>query len=602
MRRSNDRKKIFVIAAVVFAAAGFLATAILLRGADAREAYFKAESRNFERTSQWINDRYTSFIKKQERYINNTYKRRMEVTADVEAGGKPFGLKDAGSLFDFIKKCKLVVDSRQQPGNSTSLSNISLLVEKVPFLDAELFTEDRKLYFSVPVVLPGKYFSLKLDQMDEVYDKFSIPIKPKRLVTATGIAKTIRFDKTALDKSVKNLGSIFSNRIGKKDVRYGEDRELIISGQVVKGREILVSLDPQAATALLHDLAGFISSDVTLLDYTYGNFADMASMLDDAGLFRLFGYLDEMGTVGLNEYEKDMLNVICSRNDLESFRESLVKELKSYSMNNGLEMAMVIDNSGNILDRKLTLDLTAPEGGNSFVINIQTGSSSMEYQDCRNRFMNVMVTRSVTGGVAGAGKGSVETGGAAGTGNSGALSVVRSAELQITPVFSKADGTGTKGNIAITCAVTPQNGVKSGVDIKLDISSLMDNTTLKKNNVIKYQADLFGENGDGSVNGEINRVTWENKKLNTLSSTAGICVQADLPSFGIKDLSAEIKLAGEDKFGMEPFTLPQLQQSDVTDLNAATERDLEKIRMELLASFGTFYLQNKPIFDMILGQ
>jgi hypothetical protein len=226
-----------------------------------------------------------------------------------------------------------------------------------------------------------------------------------------------------------------------------------------------------------------------------------------------------------------------------------------------------------------------------------------------------MVTRPVTGGATGTGKGSVETGGAAGTGkgsvetngtagagNSGALSGVRSAELQITPVFSKADGTDTKGIVAITCAVTPQNGVKSGVDIKLDISSLMDNTALKKNDVIKYQADLFGESGDGSVSGEINRVTWENKKLNTLSSTAGIRVQADLPNFGIKDLSAEIKLAGEEKFGMEPFTLPQLQQSDVTDLNAAAERDLEKIRMELLASFGTFYLQNKPIFDVILGQ
>lgn len=38
------------------------------------------------------------------------------------------------------------------------------------------------------------------------------------------------------------------------------------------------------------------------------------------------------------------------------------------------------------------------------------------------------------------------------------------------------------------------------------------------------------------------------------------------------------------------------------DLNAATQQDLDKIEMEIMASFGAFYLNNKPIFDAILGQ
>jgi len=590
MGKSNGRKKLFVIAAVMLAAVGILTAARLLRGADAREFYLRAESRNFERYSQWINDRYASFLKKQEPYMNSTHKRRMEVTADMKSGGNPFGLNNAGGLFELMKKCKLVVDSRQQPDNGTTLSNVSLLVEKVPFLDAELFTKDRTLYFSVPVMLPGKYFSLKLDQINEVYDKFSIPVKPKRLITATDIAKTIKFDQTALDKSVKNLGRVFSDRIDKNDVKYGRERQLNLSGRVVKGREVSVSLGSQEATALLRDLAAFIGTDETLPQYTYGNFADFASMLDDAGLFRLFEYLDETGVVGLNKYEKDLVDTINAKKDLDGFRKLVIKALNSYSMKDTLDMTMVIDNSGNILDRKLAFELTAPEGGKSYGIDIHTGSSSTEYEDCRNRFMKVAVSQPDASGAAAAGNSSAPSGG------------VKSVELHVTPVFSKADGTDAKGNVAISYAVTPQSGVRSGMDLNLDISFLMDNATLKRNHVVKYQADIFGESGDGSVSGEINRVTWENKKLNTLNSTASIRVQADLPSFGIKDLSAEIKLAGEDKFDIEPFTLPELQQSNVTDLNTAAEKELEKVRMEVLASFGTFYLENKPIFDVILGQ
>jgi len=573
----KSRKKFFIIAGVLLASVGIFIATKLLWNLDAREFYFMAESKNFKRYSHWINDHYTSFMEKQTPFIDNAFKRRIEVTANVESDGKPFGLKDAGRLFDLVKKSKLVVDTKHQPADSTAISEASLLVEKVPFMDAQLFTKAGVLYFTVPVILPDKYFSLKLDKIDEVYDKFSIPIKPKRFVNATDIAKTVEFDKIALDNSVENLSSVFSSLITKDAVKYGQERELSISGSVVKGKEVLVSLDSESATALLGELAEFISTDNTFLEYTYGNFADLSAMFDDAGLFHLFEFLDETGTIVLNENEKNFVSKINVRKDMEGFRKTLKEALSGYALKDGLNMALVIDKEGNILDRVLTLNLTAPEEDKSFKLDINTGSSSTEFEDCRNRFAKVIVDNTDT--------------------HSG-----KTVELQVRPVFSKTNDTDVKGNIAISYSITAQDGMKSGTDINLDISSQMDDLTLRRNNIVKYRVDMDSEVGDGSIDGEINSITWENKKLNTANSSTKISVQANLPSFGIKDLSAVVNLAGEDRFRIEPFTLPEVQQSAVVDLNAATEKDLDRIGMELIASFGTFYLENKSVFDVILGQ
>ena len=341
-----------------------------------------------------------------------------------------------------------------------------------------------------------------------------------------------------------------------------------------------MSLDSSSATALLGELAAFAASDEMLLSYTYGNFADLSTLLEDAGLFRLFEYLDQTGVVVLNENEKGLVNGLNVRKDMVGFRNTLKETLSSYTFKDGLEMTVVIDKAGNILDRKLTLDLTTAEEGKSFRLVLNTGSSSTVFEDCRNRFLKIVVKET----------------GANGNGNSG-----KTIEQKVTPTFAKPDGTDTQGNIAISYAITEQDGVKSGADITLDILGKTDPQTLKRNDILRFIVKMVGETGNGNMDVELNKASWKNKKLNTTNHTTKITVQADLPSFGIKDLSAVVNLAGEDRVGIEHFTLPEVQQGAVTDLNTATENDLERIEMEVMASFGSFYLTNKPIFDAILA-
>jgi hypothetical protein len=215
----------------------------------------------------------------------------------------------------------------------------------------------------------------------------------------------------------------------------------------------------------------------------------------------------------------------------------------------------------------------------------------MDYDDCKNRFIKVVVSETINGGNSANKTDS----------NADADSIVKITELQVIPVYSKMEGTDTKGNIAIKYAVTAQDGSKTGADIDLDISGITDNVTLKKNDIVKFKVKMFGEGEDGKLDGELNNVSWSNKKLSTSNSTTKISINANLPAFDIKNLSAVINLTGEDRLGIEPFTLPEVEQSNITDLNAA-DMDLDRLEMEIMASFGSFYLTNKTVFDAILGQ
>lgn len=564
---------VFVIAAAVFAAAK-----LVFQDADAREFYFKAESKNFEKYSAWIEKNYTGFREKQKPFMEGAYRRRTEITADIQSGGEPFGLKDAGRLFDLIKRSKLVVDTRRQPQEGTAASEVDLLIEKAPFMDAELFTRDRMMYFTVPVLMPEKYFSVNLDKIDEVYDKFSIPVKPKRLVNGADIAQTLQFERKAFDESFKNLGKVFSGVITADTVKYGEDREITLSGKAVKGKEVRIALDEASVSALLDGIAAFVGSDDTLLSYTYGNFADLSAMLDDAGLFRLFSFLDESGVVVLNDSEKGLVDTLNVRKDTEGFRKLIQETLDGCTLKDGLNMAVVIDRDGNILDRRLTANLETKDVDKAYKIDLNTGSTVADAADCRNRFIKAVVTETAKG---------VEGG---------------TVEFQMTSLFDKADGADTAGNVVLSWNVAPRDGPEYGTDINLDITGGMDPQTLKRNDITGFKVKLYGEGGDGSMEGEVSKVSWKNKKLNTEDSTTKITVRADLPSFGIKDLSAEVNLAREDSLGIEPFTLPDLQQKQVADLNAASGKELERIKMEAAASFGSFYLTNKPVFDALLGQ
>ena len=91
-------------------------------------------------------------------------------------------------------------------------------------------------------------------------------------------------------------------------------------------------------------------------------------------------------------------------------------------------------------------------------------------------------------------------------------------------------------------------------------------------------------------------------KLKTENNVTSIDISADLPFLNINDFSAKLGIAVENSFGIGDFSLPDMGQENVTDLNAASDEELKNLEIEIMASFGAFYLNNRYIFDALFGQ
>ncbi len=571
-RKSNNKNLLIAVGALaVIAIIVFAIRFFLPEPADA--LYLRAEKNSYEKTVRWVEESYTAFKKKQEPYLKEAHRRRTEITAQIGPDAEAFGSTDMAVLSDLIGKSKLVLDMRKQPVEDNSLTNVSLLLEKVPFIDAELLTDRDKLYFSVPVLLPGKYFSAELDQIEEVYDKLPIPIQPKKLVTGAVISETLEFNAEAFRASAGKLGNAAAKYLTKETVKYGQEKTLVISGDSIRGKEVLISLDEESATALLHELTDLIVQEDVLLQFTYGNITKLSSLSEEAGLFRLFEYLDETGTAVMNEIERNLLESLKMDTDIEDFRKNLRDTLRGYTVKDGLQMTTIIDVDGNILDRKLVLDLLDTKGNGGFSLDISSGCSNTVFEDARNRFADITVS-----------------------------DASRIIEMHIMPDFEKAEKNKTSGNIAFEYSITPNGGNRTGIRLDLELSSRLDELTLKTNRNMDFRTEFFGDIGEGTLEGEWNNSSWQNNKLRSRNSTSEIRFKADLPFLGIHSFSGVLNLAGEDRFAIEPFALPAVQPSSVMDLNAATQNDLDMIEMEIMASFGAFYLNNKQIFDAFLGQ
>lgn len=581
MAKRKSGKVILITAAVVLIAAVAYFAVRILGQSDARSFYFKAESQNINRYIQWIKNSYNDFQEKHRPYGNTAYRRRNEYTADIRSDGKPFGMKDASRLFDLITNSKLVVDTKSNSSESKSITTASLLVEKAPFIDAEFIKDDGVIYFTVPVLLPGKYFSVEQQEIDKLYDRFSIPIRPKRVISGLNIANTIKFDEGIFDASVKELGLVISEGIEEGNVTYGESDQIIISDEVVTGREVIVSLDGPSSTALFRGLIEFLVEDEALLSYTYGNLADLSAFLDDAGVFRLSEFLDEKEIVCLNEDERRIRAGLNFKRDMEGLKSSLKSFADSYELADGFEMTLFIDKAGNILKRDIDIHFTSVKGDKSikddksFRLGINTGATTA-HEDLKNRFAHISLDKKESGG-----------------------GIIK---LEVTPIFEKTQDDDIKGSINAGFSYEKPEGSLTGADIVFDISVETDKNTLKRNKIVNFSARVFGEGEDGEFSGEVAVTSWKNKKLGTVNSTARISAKADLPSFSIKDLTANINMAKEDVLGIDSFALPSFSREEFTDLITAEDSDISKVEMQIMASFGAFYLNNKPIFDAILEQ
>jgi len=574
---SGRRRKLFLTAAIIlFLIALSYAVYMQLTEKSTAEHYIDLERKNLAKIINKIGGNYTSFINSQKPYLESPTSSRTEFTAKITNGTESLGLSDAAVL----GKSKLIVNVSRDPVKEITDTRADLMIEKTPFLKARLYSDPETIWLSVPDILPDRYFSVKRDKLYDVYDRFSVPVKPLKLLSGSEIADKLTFDEEALMKSVNKLWDIYSGYLTDETVMENGVRVISFKDRTVEGKEILVMLDEEKASALMKELLTAIAEDDLLLGYTYGNLANISKLLDDAGLFRLFDYLDENWYTALGSHEMEMLRGLNVSKSIGEFREMLMETASSYRLKDGVKMKVTADEKSNILYRTLQLDLRNDAGNGSFRADIKTGGYHAAADGSSYGIFGITVDK---------------------YGSDGADAEDKRTELLIDSFFTGNQGKQTRGSIEMMYGFTPAGGVRSEINMDIDISGRTDEETMKRIKNIRLTTDISNENGDGSIIAEIDTASWENKKLSKINRTVDIKLDADIPYLENGDFSGSLRLVNEDSLSIEEFSLPDFKQASVTDISEASDSDLEKIRMEIMASFGVFYLNNKDIIDALLG-
>lgn len=572
---STRTKKLILIitVAIIIAAVVYTAWSVLTRKST-EELYLDAEKKLFGEMADNIGKQYASLKEKYKPYMEEAYSTRTELSLKIAGGLESFGFDDSGAVTGILDKSKLIVKTKTHPVKGISITEADLLLERAPFLNARLFSDPQTIWLSVPDFLPDRYFSVKRDDLEGLYDKFSIPVKPLKLISGRELAANLSFELSTFRNSAEKLADIYSGYLQGGAVADNGQKTINFGGGMAGGREVLVRLDEENATSLLRELLTAIANDDGLLLYTYGNFASISGLLDDAGLFRLFGFMDETGAMVLSDYEREILKKLNTGGDMEEFRGNLLKAAASYRLRDGIKMSVLLDKSGNIVYREVSLDFLNTEGGASFRTDIAMGNGTAGYKHVGIAFREYD-------------PGSAEE-------------IRRTTELSIRSAVEESESSQKEGRIDIDYAIT-EGSERSEIDIGIDISDRTDEKTLKRLSNIKLEADISGDVGEGNIIAVIDNASWSNRKLNKSNRTTEITLDADLPFLGISGFSATMSIAVEDSFGIEDFSLPDPDESAVMDLYTASGEDLDKLEKDIMASFGSFYLNNKYIFDALLG-
>lgn len=580
LHRFKNKKVILVFISVLVVLILASTVYLVLSKKSAKQFYLESEGRNFRQYAEQIKKAYKDFYTTQEPYMNSINKRRVEITADLEsASDKPFGISNAKGIFDVIEKSKLVIDTKNNQKMKSSVTKASLLLDKSPLMDAEIFTKDRQLAFTVPVLTPDMYFTVNLDKLDDVYKRFNIPLRPKEFISSPDIASRIKFSDPELDNVIKDYGPFISGLIDEKDVKYGKNVVLKVGDRERRGREVTVTLGGEKTKSLLKALADKAASDDVLLKLTYGNFADVAHLFDEAGFFQLFDTLEKWGYLSLNENIKAPLDSLNVKKDMEEFKSTFKNAFSRMSYPEGLKMTVVVDKSGNILDRKLDIPGLQDDSGRKFSIDVHSGKNDTSIINFKNSFFNLGITKIGPEG-----------------------EKLRQVYGISSHILLQPENGDEKGKIEFKYEKSRGESVEFAFGGKLDIDRSTDKLTLKKNNSIKYNFEILGDKPDiiDRVKGEVLMSTARNNKLKTRNTNTVVTVNVSMPSFDLKDTTLKISLAAEDKFEIEDFNLPDIQNARTVDLNNISDTELQKVEEEIMKSFGTFYFNNKSIIDAFM--
>lgn len=570
------KSKTFIIAAAIVVIAAACSAYFLLRGNSAKSYYIKAERKSFVKYSEMIKRSYKDFVDKLTPHTLENSGARHELRLKLKPVNGPAGASVPSQTAELIGKAKIVIDTKYKPLSDESLSNISLLFERSPLIDGVFFTKNETMSFTIPAIIPERYLSVDLSDTAPLYGRLGLPVRLGKLPRPGELLNSVRFSNDSWDNALKKLGSILSSYIDDTDVRF-EGKASSAANYQKGGKKLTVMLDSTKTERLAAGLSEWMSSNKDFAGLTYGNYANMVGLLGKTGIFETFESLEKSGAFVLNDYLAHLMTAMKGAND-QSIIAGEIERAGRYKFPEGFKMEVLIDRSGNIIRRNASLKYTMPDG--------TTGAIQYSSENGDSRY-NILENGSV------AIKSIILNNG-----------LMREKSLNIRterlPVASKDKGSR---KIVMSYDVLEDAKTIFGINVVLEPDTILDETTGSKITDTGYRIEMRGNGSNiaDTLTGQLRTSLRENKKTKVKNLATSLVLKADMPSLDIPETEVELEITTEKKLGIEDFSFPDITGKKITDLNKASDMEIEQIQKDVIASFGAFYMNNKSLFDVFGG-
>jgi hypothetical protein len=397
---------IAVIAVIIFISVG--------KNKNVKDLYFEIETKNFVNFMSDIIKKQNDSMAKTKPLREQPSRTRHEISvklSNLGSGGNQ-GLNIPEQAIDVINSSKLVLNSRYDLKNDIQTGSLSFLLEGQSFLDINTFLDKNIMGLQIPVIY-DKYFVLDKNNVSYAFDRFGIDMPAKKILIPSEINDTLKIplvefkdiftdyiafmediiaeQNISITKNVKlkqveypvsnynnpvlqgkneqqdndkqkqqNLVTVKSETsskfgaasllgvVSKSDIKL-EPETVYQSQESSNNRSksdkydiFTIKLNEDEFKAVAEKTIDMLCSDKRLFDITLGKTYTVCEMLKDAGYFDLSKDLE----AAYNQSKK--------YEDINMLKQDLLNIIKYSSFPEGFNMALTVDKSGNIVDRKIS--------------------------------------------------------------------------------------------------------------------------------------------------------------------------------------------------------------------------------------------------------
>ncbi|MDP4094025.1 MAG: zinc ribbon domain-containing protein [Bacillota bacterium] len=531
-----------------------------------KSIYLEIESKNIMKSINSVRsslkDNYNENIKP---LLEKKHETKTKLSLDMDLSSIPgIDSSAAPQVSKLLKNIDLTIDTKSNPLNEQSITNLALNIKNNKFIAADIIQNKNRLAASIPD-LYNKYLTLDKKDINKFLDNIGLNNNmgtniPSKFLSGLDIYNAIKVDDKELDGLLREFGKVMEESIQDNQITEEDDVAIKVNDLNINCRKFTLNLDESTVKSIILKLVDTAGQNEAFYNLTVKNILNILKLYEDAG-YNIAG-------TGDNKLES-ILSKDNFKKGMSSFRDQLKSALKDVSIPGGLKMS-IYAKGHTIIGR--TLDATIKTSDSEEGIKLDLNYNGVSNYNSRN-ISNLELKLS-----------SPDT-----------QSDMQELDLRYSydTTISKDIESGN-ASLVVDGKGNSLNRSLLKADIKINKSS-----TDTKSQKYTYNYDIsFGMPEQASITGAIDINTWQKNKEKT--SGRDIKLSYDYkPDLGPK-LKGSININTETTLDTN-FKLPDINSSNSVDIGNADQNELSSIGKEITNSLQDFLLKKQDLLR-ILGE